>query len=125
MHPLQTMGTWQPWVNFTGEYGIPLGIKAHPANNGYLATASDIEQVRRNKHTRHRMWDMSICKHMASVRADFDLPYSLPLLCQIGPELCELGINLNPCPCATNVCLQIVNNRSLFRDTVPLVTMVK
>ena len=60
---------------------------------------------------------------MASVRADFDLPYSLPFLCQIGPELCKLGINLNPYPYATNVCLQIVNNRSLFRDA-PLVTTV-
>ena len=73
----------------------------------------------------NRMWDMSICKHMASVRADFDLPYSLPFLCQIGPELCELGINMNTCPCTTNVCLQIVNNRSLFRDISPLVTTVK
>ena len=78
------------------------------------------------KHKRcSRMWDMFICKHMASVRADFDLPYSLPILCQIGPELCELGINLNPCPCATNVCLQIVNNHSLFRDIAPLVTTIK
>ena len=71
-------------------------------------------------HQIARMWDMSICKHMASVQADFHLQYSLPFLCQIGPELCELGINLNPCPCATNVRLQIVNNRSLFRDITPV-----
>ena len=60
------------------------------------------------------MRDMSTCKHTAFVRANFDLPYSLHFLCQIGPKLCKLGINLNPYPCATNVCLQIVNNRSLF-----------
>ena len=55
----------------------------------------------------------------------FDLPYSLPFLCQIGPELCKRYIILNPYLCATNVCLQIVNNRSLFRDIAPLVTTVK
>ena len=71
------------------------------------------------------MWDMSICKYMASVLADFDCPYSLPFLCQIGPKLCKLGINPTPYPCATNMCLQIVNNRSLFQDIVPLVTTVK
>ena len=71
------------------------------------------------------MWDMSKCKQYGFHAANIDLPYSLPLLCRIGPELCELGINLNPYPYATNMCLQIVNNLPQYRDITPLVTMVK
>ena len=74
-----------------------------------------------------RMWGLAFTLYANNVTSTTKiwLPYSLSFLCQIVPELCKLGNNLNPYPCGIIASLQNVNNHSLFQDMTPLVTTVK